>query len=129
MFAATHLRLVKERQTHGIFIAQIIIRYALSNHTFPTKAKVWRKRYVVNDTIFIFYNKYSSLTPNSSLYLYLPYPNPVEKIFHADRHEKAMTDFNVVQVLYQKCEINHEVQRLRASRNCIITDKLGIETS
>lgn len=44
-------------------------------------------------------------------------------------HDKAMTDLNFVQVLYQNWQINQKVQRLRTSRNCIITDKLSIETS
>lgn len=44
-------------------------------------------------------------------------------------HDKAMTDLNFVQVLYQNWQINQKVQRLRKSSNCIITDKLSIETS
>lgn len=44
-------------------------------------------------------------------------------------HHKAMTDLNFVQVLYQNWQINKKVERLRTSINCIITDKLGIETS
>lgn len=38
-------------------------------------------------------------------------------------HDKAMTDLNFVQVLYQNWQINQKVQRLRTSIKCIITDK------
>lgn len=42
---------------------------------------------------------------------------------------KAMTDLNFVQLLYQNWPITEKVERLRTSINCIITDKLGVETS
>lgn len=38
-------------------------------------------------------------------------------------HDKAMTDLNFVQALYQNWQINQKVQRLRTSIKCIITDK------